>query len=89
MGTEKGHTADMQQFLSNKKSFIYGKSTGNQRIEMFWNHLRNGCGQIWIERMRSLVDQELFNGGKVDINIVQHIFLHLLQVCSLFLFVCT
>lgn len=80
MGTENGHIAQMQHFLTNHDSFIYGKSTGNQRIEMFWRHLRNWCCQIWIELIGSLVDEELFNGGLADVNIVQYVFMHILQV---------
>ena len=42
-GTENGHVAEMQNFLREEKSFIYGRSTANQRIEMFWNILRRQC----------------------------------------------
>ena len=82
MGTENGHVAEMQRFLTPNGTFIYGKSTGNQRIEMFWRHLRNGCCQRWIVQMQYMVDQDLFDGGKLDINLVQHVFMHLLQVCN-------
>ena len=33
MGTENGHVAQMQEILSGKDSFLYGKSMHNQRIE--------------------------------------------------------
>ena len=49
-GTENGIVAQMQDFLSGNNTFFYGKSTGNQRIEMFWNFLRKECVQYWIDR---------------------------------------
>ena len=79
-GTENGHVAAMQNFLTDKNSFIYGRSTGNQRIEMFWKHLRNECCQLWIDSLGVVADEGLFDGGFVDKNLIQFCCLDLLQV---------
>ena len=40
-GTENNYFEDMQVFFTtSKKSFIYAKSTQNQRIESFWSRLK-------------------------------------------------
>ncbi len=81
-GTENGHVAQMQQFLTERESFFYGRSTANQRIEMFWRFLRNQCGQSWIDAMGALNDEGLFDGNILDKNLIQFCFLRLLQVCT-------
>ena len=35
-GTENKQIQEIQSVLTNHGSFIYGPSTGNQRIEAFW-----------------------------------------------------
>jgi len=80
MGTENGHVAQMQEFLTDRNAFLYGKSTGNQRIEMFWNFLRKKCCQYWIESLGELVDDGIFIGDFLDKNLVQFCCLRLLQV---------
>ena len=80
-GIENGHVQQMHNFLSgNENSFIYGKSTGNERIEMFWGHLRRACAQQWIEKMGMLEDENLFSGNALDRSLVQFVFMDLLQV---------
>ena len=61
-GTENGIAARMQEFLSGNNTFLYGKSTGNQRIEMFWDFLRKECVQYWIDSLGTLRDTGLFTG---------------------------
>ena len=53
-GKENGIVAQMQQFLSGNNTIFYGKSTGNQRIEMFWDFLRKECVQYWIDSLGTL-----------------------------------
>ena len=78
MGTENGHVAGMQRFLTGQQSsFLYGKSTHNQRIESFWSILRKECSQFWMD------DEGLFTGDFLDINLVQFCFSNLVQVSSL------
>ena len=83
MGTENGHVAQMQNFMSGKESFIYGRSTSNQRIEMFWSFLRKQCCQFWIDMLSSLQDNGHFTGDFVDINLIQFCFMNILQVINL------
>lgn len=81
MGTENGHIAQMQEFLTEReKSFLYGKSTGNQRIEMFWSFFRRQCSQFWIDTLSDLRDNGHFTGTFADISLVQFCFLMLIQV---------
>ena len=79
-GTENGHVAQMQEFLTERQSFIYGRSTANQRIEMFWNFLRKHCAQTWMDTLAELSDNGLFDGYDLDKGLVQFCFLSLLQV---------
>ena len=50
--------------FSGEKSFIYGKSTSNQRIEAWWGRLRQGCAD-WIEYFKNLRDSDLYNDENV------------------------
>lgn len=78
-GTENGHVAHMQDFMTDRKGFIYGRSTGNQRIEMFWGFLRRQCCQYWIDALGLLEDVGLFDGGFLDRNLIQFCCMSLLQ----------
>ena len=43
-GTENVNVALLQRFFHNEEqSFLYGKSSSNQRIEAWWGVLRRGC----------------------------------------------
>ena len=63
-GTENGNIAAAQRFFrrdsaddfSVEKSFIYGTSTANQRIEAWWGILRKECLVWWINYFRDLRD---------------------------------
>ena len=67
-GTENVNVAAIQRFFrrssnddfSGEKSFIYGKSTSNQRIEAWWGRLRQGCADWWIEYFKNLRDSGLW-----------------------------
>lgn len=74
-GTENKDIADMQSVLTNNGTFVYGASTGNQRIEAFWRHLRMECCQFWIE----FFGHE-FSGDIIDKNLVQCVFMNFVQV---------
>ena len=43
-----------------EKSFMYGRSTANQRIEAWWSSLRNQCSDWWIRYFKDLRDTGLF-----------------------------
>ena len=57
MGTENGHVEQLQKFLrrngednmAGQKSFLYGTSINNQRIEAWWCLLRKQCVQHWLD----------------------------------------
>ncbi|XP_050411057.1 uncharacterized protein LOC126825414 [Patella vulgata] len=77
--TENEHVAHMQYFMTERKSFIYGRSTANQRIEMFWNLVRKQCVQSWMDVLGSLADDGMFDGYFLDKCLIQFCFLHVLQ----------
>ena len=64
-GTENGHVAAMQRFLrrndrdkfAGRKSFLYGCSVANQRIEGWWAFLRRSETDWWINYFKDLRDQ--------------------------------
>ena len=72
-GTENGNVAAIQRFFrrdseddfSGEKSFIYGRSTANQRIEAWWGRLRQGCADWWMEYFKNLRGSGLYNDKKV------------------------
>lgn len=83
MGTENGHVAQMQEILSGKDSFLYGKSMHNQRIESFWSILRKECTQFWIDELSTLKENGSFTRDFIDRNLVQFCFTKLVQVCNI------
>lgn len=89
-GTENGHVANMQMFLrrhhtdvfAGDKSFLHGRSTGNQRIESWWGILRKQCVQFWMNLFKDLQEYGHFSGEFLDKNLIQFCFLDLVQVQS-------
>lgn len=67
-GTENGNIAATQRFFrrdaddpfANDNSFIYGRSTSNQRIEAWWGLFRRGCTDWWINFFKDMRDSGLF-----------------------------
>ena len=67
-GTENGNIAVTQHFFRRlarddfgaEKSFMYGRSTANQRIEAWWGILRRQCSDWWIKYFNDLRDAGLF-----------------------------
>lgn len=68
-GTENVNVAAMQRFFrrdandefAGEKSFLYGKSTSNQRIEGWWTFLRKSESDFWIKYFKDLRDQGLYD----------------------------
>ena len=66
-GTEIVNMAAIQQFFRREaadafagdKSFMYGRSVSNQRIEAWWGQLRRGCAEWWIEYFKKNARQWL------------------------------
>ena len=71
MGTKNGDVAQIQMFLrrnddeifSGPKSFLYGASTRNQRIEAWWGYLRKHCMQYWMDIFHTLTAENRGGGG--------------------------
>ena len=90
-GTENSCVRDFQQFLRRdgtdrfrgEKSFMYGRSTSNQRIESWWGILRKESMEFWIDLLTNLKDEGHFDGGFLDKNLVIYCFLGLIQVTTL------
>ena len=65
--------AAIQQFFrresedefSGEKTFIYGRSTANQRTEAWWGRFRQGCADWWVEYFKNLRDSDLYNDENV------------------------
>ena len=72
--TENVRVAAAQRFLrrdcadglAGHKSFMYGKSTSNHRIEAGWGQLRKNCAQWWMDHFKTLKTSGLF----CDANII-------------------
>ena len=72
-GTENVHVAAMQRFFRSSandsyagdRSFMYGKSTANQRIEAWWSQLRRGASDWWIKYFKDLRDSGVYNDGEM------------------------
>ena len=68
-GTENVNIAAMQRFFrrnatdtfGGEKSFLYGRSVSNQRIEGWWAFLRKSETDWWINFFKDLRDQGLFD----------------------------
>ena len=72
-GTENVNVECMQRFFrrlsqdefAGNRSFIYGKSTSNQRIEAWWGLLRKSCTDWWIRYFKELRDQGLYDDDDI------------------------
>ena len=87
-GTENGIVRDLQTFLrrnhedglADQRSFVYGRSVANQRIEAWWSILRRQTTQFWMNTFAELKDNDQFDGEYLDKNLIQFCFLSLIQV---------
>ncbi|KAK3107378.1 hypothetical protein FSP39_013197 [Pinctada imbricata] len=81
-GTENGHVCSFQSILiehDNSRSFIYGASTTNQRIESWWGYLRREHMQYWIALLRNIQERGEYSGDFLDKNLMLFCFLGPLQ----------
>ena len=89
-GTENGLVKELQTFLrrnhhdsmADEKSFIYGTSVTNQRIEAWWALLRKQCIQFWIELFAGMKHEGKYTGDFLDKNLIQFCFLRQIQVSN-------
>jgi hypothetical protein len=87
-GTENGVVCEFQRFLrqnggdpfAGERSFIYGRSTCNQRIESWWSLLRKECTDFWISFFHTMKDEGHFDGDFLDQNLIIFCFMGLIQV---------
>ncbi|XP_037136560.1 uncharacterized protein LOC119139703 [Syngnathus acus] len=86
-GTENGCVEQMQLCLrqnhsdnfAGEKSFLYGRSTANQRIEGWWSILRKQSAQFWINLFQTLQEDGHYTGDFLDKSLIQFCFLNLVQ----------
>ncbi|KAK6189737.1 hypothetical protein SNE40_001736 [Patella caerulea] len=84
-GTENVNVEDMQCILrhlqeENPVSFIYGKSTGNQRIESWWSKLGLYGMTSWISHFKNLSNYGIIDTSKeLDIQCILFCYIHLLH----------
>ena len=86
-GTENVHIESMQRALRehnddnfSTRSFVYGSSNHNQRIECWWSFLRKHCTQFWMDIFHTLKNSDWFSGDFLDKNLIQFCFLNTIQV---------
>lgn len=90
MGTENAYVALLQQFMrrdgvdrwAGEGSFLYGKSTANQRIESFWSMLRKQHCQFWITQFKYFKEEGIYTGTYIDQELIRFCFLQLIQVVN-------
>ncbi|KAJ8042513.1 hypothetical protein HOLleu_13582 [Holothuria leucospilota] len=87
-GTENTLVAPLQAALrwyhddafSRERSFLFGRSTSNQRIECWWSQLRRMCTAFWINFFKDMRDEGIFdNSDPVQVEGMRFCFSHLLQ----------
>ena len=68
LGSENCHLANLQPYFAHtlgvecdRESFLYGKSTANQRIEAWWGILRRQGADFWISLFKDLRDTGCLN----------------------------
>lgn len=73
---------------TSKKPYLEGTSTANQRIEMFWGHLRKQLIEKWLITLHSIQEDGCFVGDFLDRELVLFCFLRQLQVniCICFIY---
>ena len=84
--TENVYVKKMQTFLLRdgrnglNLSYLEGTSTANQRIEMFWGHLRKQCIEKWLTTLHTIQYDGHFTGDFLDKELLLFCFLGYLQV---------
>ncbi|KAF3859845.1 hypothetical protein F7725_000100 [Dissostichus mawsoni] len=84
-GTENVSVEEMQMFLrrnhpdsfAGERSFLYGRSKANQRIEGWWGILRKQSAQFWMNLFQTLQEDGHFTGDFLDKS--QFCYLNLVQ----------
>jgi hypothetical protein len=66
--------------LSGNKSFIYGTSQHNQRVEAWWSFFRKSTIQFYMDLFLGLKHSDEFDGSFLDKNLICFCFMDLIQV---------
>ena len=66
-GVENTIIAGIQRYFRNfeNSSFLFGKSTSNQRIEAWWSFFRRRFLQIWMNLFKDMRDEGLYDDSNV------------------------
>ena len=87
-GTENVYVAGLQRFfrrnctdsMAGDKSFLYGRSVSNQRIEAWWSFLRKSDTGWWIRFFKDLNDTgHLDNSNQIQLDCIKFCFTGLIQ----------
>ena len=87
-GTENVNVAGLQRFfrrdsvdvMARNKSFLYGRSVSNQRIEAWWSFLRKSETDWWIRFFKDLTDLGQFdNSNPIHLDCIKFCFTALIQ----------
>ena len=89
-GTENVFVAGMEEIfrtgsvdrLNGPCSFLYGRSTANQRIESWWSIYRKQNAEFWIGLFHRLQYEGVFSGDDFDRDLSRFCFMNLFQVCT-------
>ncbi|OWF54583.1 hypothetical protein KP79_PYT08606 [Mizuhopecten yessoensis] len=67
--------------MSGENSFIVGRSTAHQRIEMVWSFLNRSFTQFWRNIFKDMIDFNLFNNAdNLHIQCIRFCFLPVIQM---------
>ncbi|KAB0799539.1 hypothetical protein PPYR_07419 [Photinus pyralis] len=61
------------------RSFLYGTSQANQRIESWWSILRKQNAQFWMNIFQSLKEDGYFSGTYLDKSLIRFCFMAIIQ----------
>jgi transposase len=87
-GTENTNIAAVQRFFrrahhdefAGNRSFVYGKSVSNQRIEAWWSFLRRECADWWINYFKNARERGIYNdGNNIHVECLKFCFSDLIQ----------
>lgn len=87
-GTENGTVAALQRMFrhgcgdefSGEKSFMYGPSTANQRIEAWWRQLKKNGAHWWTDFFKDLQSQGQYDGSnRVHVDCLRYCFMPVIQ----------
>ena len=91
-GTENGNIETVQTFLRSanddpraqfQSTFLYGKSTSNQRIEAWWSKFKGAGMNTWIEHFKDLENAGIIDtSNELHIQCVRFCYINLLR-CEL------